>query len=88
MRVQFSEVALAGIRREFPDSSRQQSCIASLRFYLRRDHEKHSIVCPAFHDINMYLYAFGNRWRVLYSVDATSVVVWSFSPRRTRRDTK
>lgn len=82
MRVEFSELAVAGIKRELPDPSRQQSCFASLRFYLRRDHDVHSEVCPAFQDRSLYLYAFGNRWRVLYAVDGAGVMVWSFTPRR------
>ena len=82
MRVEFSELAIAGIKRELPDASRQRSCFASLRFYLRRDHDEHSEVCRAFSDRSLYLYAFGSRWRVLYAVDEAGVMVWSFSPRR------
>lgn len=82
MRVEFSELAVAGIARELPDPSRQQSCFVHLRFFLRRDHDVHSEVCPAFDDRTLYLYAFGSRWRVLYEVDGADVMVWSFTSRR------
>lgn len=81
MRVEFSEIALAAIRREFPDPSRQQSCFASLRFYLRRDHHRHSERCEAFDDVATFIYIFGGRWRVIYEVGHDSVVIWSFTPR-------
>lgn len=84
MRVDFSEIVLSGIRREFPDASRQMSCVASLRFYLRRDHGKHSVPCHAFDDLAMYIYPFGNRWRVLYAVHEDAVTVWSFLTRSAR----
>ena len=81
MRVEFSDLALAGIRKEFPDPSRQQSCFASLKFYLRRDHEVHSVLCAAFDDIATFIYLFGGHWRVLYAVENHVVVIWSFTRR-------
>lgn len=81
MRVEFSEIALAGIRKEFPDPSRQQSCFASLRFYLRRDHHLHSEAVNVFGGTQIYLYVFGGRWRVIYEVDRDQVIVWSYARR-------
>ena len=83
MRVEFSEFALAGIRRALPDESRQQTCRAHLSFFLRRDHENHSFPCPAFIDKQLFVYfwGIGGQWRVVYEVDGTSVLIWSFSNR-------
>ena len=81
MRVEFSEIALAGIRRELPDPSRQQSCFASLTFYLRRDHHLHSERCAAFDDVATFIYIFGGRRRVIYEIGHDCVVIWSFTPR-------
>lgn len=81
MKVEFSELALAGIRRELPDPSRQKTCYVHLEFYLRRDHGKHSLRCPAFDDVDVYQYIFGRDWRVLYEVQATRVLIWSFAIR-------
>ena len=52
-----------------------------MAFYLRKHHDSHSEICEAFGDKQMYLYIFGLRWRVLYEVTPTRVLVWSFVPR-------
>lgn len=77
MNVEFSETALAGIRREIPDESRQKSCVVSLTFYLRRDFADRAELCPAFTDRDLYIYAF-QKWRVLFEARGTRIIVWSF----------
>lgn len=78
MEVRFSEVSIAGIRREFPDKSKQEWCKVSLSFYLRRDHDKTSVRCNAFPDLQTYVYSFGLKYRVLYEVRHEGVLVWNF----------
>lgn len=80
-KVEFSELANRGIQKEFPERFRQESCRSSMAFYLRKHHDSHSEICEAFGDKQMYLYIFGLRWRVLYEVTPTRVLVWSFVPR-------
>ena len=75
--IRYSELAKAGIAREFPDESRRASLIVSLKFYLGRDHERVSVRSKAFQDIEVYWYPFGG-WRVLYEVQDDAILVWSF----------
>ena len=77
VEVQFSEFAFAGIRNLIPDQSRQKSFHASFKWYLERDWENRSVVCPAFADKNLFVFPFGP-FRVLFEVD-DRVFVWSVS---------
>lgn len=77
MRVEYSDLALAGIRRHISDPGRQMSCFASLLFYLGNDARANSVICPAFPDIQLYIYPFMT-FRVLYQVKDDIVLVWSF----------
>lgn len=81
MQVRYTEFADAGIRRALPDESRQRTCYAHLAFFLRRDHGVHSYSCAAFQDRQLFVYFFGQQWRVLYEVTDNSILVWSFSDR-------
>jgi hypothetical protein len=76
VRVEFSELANASINKIF-DADRRMTCYASLTFYLRAKRELHSHRCPAFTDLDLYIYPFGD-WRVLYEVEADRIFVWSF----------
>lgn len=78
MKVLFSELALAGIAREFPDHSRQESCKVSLSFYLQVDNSERHFLCPAFDDRKIYIYSFGAEWRATYEVLQVEVLVWTF----------
>ena len=78
MKVTFSELALAGIRREFPDYSRQESCKASLSFYLLGENTDRHFPCPAFDDREIQIYAFGSEWRATYEALPDEVFVWTF----------
>jgi hypothetical protein len=77
MRVEYSDLALAGVRRHISDPSRQMSCFASLLFYLGNDARANSVPCPAFPDVELYVYPFMN-FRVLYQVKNDVAFVWSF----------
>jgi hypothetical protein len=77
VKIEFSELALAGIRREILDESSQKTCVVHLSFYLRRDYAERAENCPAFPDRDLYLYAFGV-WRVLFAIEGDRIVVWSF----------
>lgn len=76
MQVAFSEIALAGLRRELPNESQRQSLIIAIKFYLRRDHERLSEPCPAFEDIRLFLYQL-SKFRILYQAEDGLVFVWS-----------
>lgn len=77
MKVQFSEFALAGLRSLIPDQSRQKSFHASLGWYLERDWESRSFLCPAFSDRRLYVFPFGP-FRVLFEIE-DEVFIWSGS---------
>lgn len=77
--VEFSDLALAAIRRITSDESKQESLKASLRFYLRRDAEERSYPCLAFDDLPWYVYMFSD-WRVLFE-NGDRIVIWSIRPK-------
>jgi hypothetical protein len=77
-RVEFSEVALAGLAREIEDESSRDWAKASLKFYLRRDAEDQAYLSDAFDDIDIYIFPF-NKWRVTFEVSGDCVFIWTFS---------
>ena len=79
MRVEYSDLAQAGIRRHVADESRQMTCYAALLFYLGNDARSDSVLCAAFPDLELYVYPF-HTFRVLYQVRGDVVFVWSFLP--------
>lgn len=85
MRVEFSELAEAALRKLF-DEGRRASYRASLAFYLREKHEEHSERCPAFSDIELFVYPLGPKWRVLYERNPSRVLVWSITEKSAEED--
>jgi hypothetical protein len=80
VHVEFSEIALAGIRKWVPDPDRQQTVYAHLRWYLLRD-GLNGTPCSANVGLPLFMYRFGD-YRVLYSM-TTKIIVWSFTRRAT-----
>lgn len=77
MRVEFSELALAGLRKLIPDPSSQRSAYASLKWYLARRGAEDSRRCHAFSDRELLVFPFG-QFRVLYEA-RDNYFVWSFT---------
>jgi hypothetical protein len=77
VKVSFSELAEAGMR-----TSVQPNAIGTARshlaFYLRRNHDDTSIRLIAFDDISLFVYKF-SKYRVIYEVDTSAILVWSFT---------
>lgn len=78
-RVEFAELALSGIGRLVGDPSKREWLKASLVFYLRRDAEKDARPCPAFPDLELYIFPY---WecRILFEIEDDCVVIWSVLP--------
>jgi hypothetical protein len=75
MRIEYTEFALAALKREFPDEGRRRSAHASLTFYLKTKASEISVPCPAFLDLPIFIYPFG-QWRVLWEADYDVCRVW------------
>jgi hypothetical protein len=79
MQVEFSELALAAMRRSFPDEGRRISAFSSLKWYLVVRGGDLSEPCPAFEGRQLHLYPFG-RLRVLWEQRSETIMVWAVQP--------
>ena len=77
-RVEFSEFAEAGLHRLIADDSRRAWAKQSMKFYLRRDAEDEAVLCPAFDDRQLFVFAF-YKYRVLFEISDQTVHIWSVS---------
>lgn len=75
-KVIFTELSQASMKRLMPDESQRESMKASMTWYLRRDAEGKSIRCPAFDDLDVYIYAF-SKYRVLFELREADLRIWS-----------
>lgn len=78
MRVRFSELARAGMARLMDDESRRKSLEHSIMFYLRSRGRAEYRRCPAFNDVDLYIYPIWT-WQVLFEIRDDEFFVWAVS---------
>jgi hypothetical protein len=76
--VRFSEIAYAGMARIMPDESRRKSLEAAIKFYVVTKAPSESRRCPAFKDIDTYIWPFWT-WQILYEPRSDEFFVWHVS---------
>jgi hypothetical protein len=64
--------------RLFDDESRRMSLESSITFYLVSRWEIDSRRCPAFDDIDLYIYPLST-WQILFEPRGEELLVWSVS---------
>lgn len=80
MLVRFSEIASAGMARLVADESRRMSLESSMKFYLVTKAQGESRRCPAFNDVELYIWPFWT-YQILYEPRSDEIFVWSVSNR-------
>jgi hypothetical protein len=77
--VVFSDFALRGLEKKFPDPERRLSAKYSIEWHLKRDETlDKSRSCPAFTDKEMYLFPLSDM-KILFEKRGDEVLVWSVS---------
>ena len=76
MRVEFSDLALAGIRKFADDGSKHSGLKHSIAWYVSRHPHHMARRCPAFPDRDLFLFPLGNDMRILYEA-GDIILVWS-----------
>ena len=77
--VKFSDFALQGLEKAFPDRERRESAKQSIEWYVKREEtlDKSRLV-PAFGDKSLFLFPLSNM-KVLFEKKEKEVLVWSVS---------
>jgi hypothetical protein len=76
VKVEFSEIALKGLEKLFPDVERRQGAFHSIGWFVKRDDTVHkSTLCDAFDDLDLYVFPLSNM-RILFESNGI-VRVWS-----------
>jgi hypothetical protein len=77
--VKFSDFALRGLEKAFPDPERRETARHSIEWYVKRDETLlKSRSVPAFSDKDMFLFPLSNM-KVLFERKELEVIIWSVS---------
>ena len=79
MRIRFTELAEAILRRLVEPDRQPPPLGVHLHFYLRRDHEVTAVRLDVFDDVELFLYAFSGSFRVMSKRREHAILVGSFT---------